>query len=95
MTDKLEEVGDAVLREMGGRRLLNDVDEDLHDEIKIALARAAIEAMREPTVEIIETMVSAFTTEAWGGQSSPEKIQRYVYDRLIDAALAPADGGEG
>ncbi len=46
MGEALERVADAVYAEMDNRGLLKDVDDDLFDEIKLAVARAAVAALR-------------------------------------------------
>jgi hypothetical protein len=53
-------------------------------------ARAAIEAMREPTEEMMESAASEFTFQSghWGPETTRETIQKAVFQRAIDAALS-------
>lgn len=50
----LDRAEDAAFLEMDRRGLLKNVDDDLHDEIKEAVALAVISAMREPDSKMID-----------------------------------------
>lgn len=56
-------------------------------------ARAAIKAMREPTEAMMEEAADEFTFQSghWDKDTTPEKIQRAVFQRVIGAALSPDD----
>lgn len=51
------------------------------------MARAAIEAMREPPVELLEAMHAAMFSEPFDGTNLP--MLGAGFDAVIDAALAP------
>jgi hypothetical protein len=69
---------------------LRHVDVDESDLNLVELARAAIEAMREPTEAMMESAASEFTFQSghWGSETTPETIQKAVFQRAIDAALS-------
>ena len=73
MTNMIERVAVAINQAM----LLND------DYDSGMLARAAIDAMREPTKDMAQTVAWAYTA----GVANPEMITK-IYSAVVDAALA-------
>lgn len=86
MTDSMiEKVGAAIARELknrrGFRQIFDGLDEDIESEVIQALGRAAIEAMREPSPEMVDA----------GDEADPSGygVVKEVWPAMIDAALEP------
>lgn len=71
------QIADAVFGEMDDRGLLNGVGEDLFDEIKDAVTRTALEAMRVPT----EAMCNSAASKP--GQLTYADVYTAMIDSLI------------
>lgn len=87
MTDKLEEVARAIGQEFYGTAW--DKTSLFRQVICLKLANTAIEAMRTMTPEM--RAVLEYQLDRQGHDQTLEA----TWNILIDAALAPADGGEG
>ncbi len=83
MTDKLEEVARAICAEQG--RSWGAADASAHDRWR-DLARAAIEAMREPTDEMCAAADSLDVVNK-GVLITPTPYR--AWQAMIDAALSP------
>lgn len=86
--DAIEGAKQAVLLEMSDRRLLNDVDDDLHDEIATAIVAAAlgdgVVVPREPTAEMISAGESA--AKVGIGKCEDDEAMPRVYRAMLQAA---------
>ena len=87
MSDMVERVARAIYAVDGGKGW------HLHEKFYVASARAAIEAMREPT----EAMVASGESAASFGIGKPkdEAAIPRVWRWMIDASLSNSKGGEG
>ncbi len=81
----MSEMIERVAKAQAGARW--DLFDDEHKDAARDLARAAIEAMREPTEEMKEAG-SDFVYEAWGDGKT---IAREAWQANIDAALGKVD----
>lgn len=95
MHTRLEEIGAAILCEMGDRRLLDDVDTDLWGEIGHALASAALLAMRDaskPQLEAAENVIVGLDDFALGDgtiylyEHNAKDAWRVMVDAILNEA---------
>lgn len=90
----IERAKRAVLLEMGDRRLLNDVDHDLHDEIATAIVRAAlgdgVVVPREPTAEMVRRGEDALRKSGSDlSELDGRKAAGRIYHAMLQAAPSP------
>ena len=96
--EMVERAKQSVLSEMSDRRLLNDVDDDLHDEIAAAIVQACLPALSCPDgfrlvpVEPTACMISAGESAASvgiGKCNDDESLPR-VWRAMLAASPAPS-----
>ena len=101
--EMVERAKQSVLSEMSDRRLLNDVDDDLHDEIAAAIVQACLPALScpdgfrlvpvEPTTGMISAGESAASVGI-GKCNDDESLPR-VWRAMLAASPAPAVDNAG
>lgn len=91
--EMVERAKQSVLSEMSDRRLLNDVDDDLHDEIAAAIVQACLPALSCPDgfklvpAHLTDEMVEAAFESGYEGT---EDHLRKDYRAMLAASPAPA-----
>jgi hypothetical protein len=86
MSEMVERVAEAIVAEMAQQTRMSAPTNAALSKSAIEVARAAIEAMREPTSEMSE---AAFQIEASG--HSQRTLLEAGWRAMIDAALDPMD----
>lgn len=96
--EMVERAKQSVLSEMSDRRLLNDVDDDLHDEIAAAIVQACLPALSCPDgfrlvpAHLTDEMVEAAFESGYEGT---EDHLRKDYRAMLAASPAPAVDNAG
>lgn len=103
--EMVERAKQSVLSEMSDRRLLNDVDDDLHDEIAAAIVQACLPALScpdgfrlvpvEPTQEMLDRAVAFALNVTLSGDYNWSAYMRDVWRTMLAASPAPAVDNAG
>ena len=103
--EMVERAKQSVLSEMSDRRLLNDVDDDLHDEIAAAIVQACLPALScpdgfrlvpvEPTAEMLDRAVAFALNVTLSGEYNWSAYMRDVWRTMLAASPAPAVDNAG
>jgi len=104
--DAIEGAKRAVLLEMSDRRLLNDVDDDLHVEIAAAIVQACLPTLScpdglrlvpvDPTTEMVRRGEDALRKSGSGlSQLDGRKAADRIYRAMLAASPAPAVDNAG
>ena len=104
--EMVERAKQSVLSEMSDRRLLNGVDDDLHDEIAAAIVQACLPALScpdgfrlvpvEPTAEMVRCGEDALRKSGSGlSQLDGRKAADRIYRAMLAASPAPAVDNAG
>lgn len=103
--EMVERAKQSVLSEMSDRRLLNDVDDDLHDEIAAAIVQACLPALScpdgfrlvpvEPTAEMVRCGEDALRKSGSGlSQLDGRKAADRIYRAMLAASPALSQDGD-
>lgn len=90
MNEMTARVADAVLADLRGRRVIGDeldglaADKAVYEDIREAIGRAAIKAMRVPTAEMLQPLTRPLLSCGYGHDDADFDA---VWKAMIDGAL--------